>query len=169
LAQAKREYSLYKTLFIIPISTRMFSHRRIGVLFFQQRKVTGTLQRVTALKGRKSFFLAQRAFSTDELDNRRKKLIYRAGVLGWLELDVLVGNFAARHVPTMTEAQCDSFNHILTKESPDLFKYLSGQKPLPEELQDNEVMRMMVEYVAKDKSAPYQDKFADIYNAKVAQ
>jgi len=134
----------------------MFSLRRVGVQLFQHHRRAGN-----------SFFPpAYRAFSAAELDNRRKKLIYRSGMRGWLELDVLVGNFAARHVPTMTEAQCDLFNEILTMEAPDLYKWLSGQKPVPEELQSNEVLQMMLDYVAKDKSAPYQEKFADMHSER---
>jgi len=99
----------------------------------------------------------------EPIDVRRKQLIYRAGMRGWLELDVLCGNFAKSYAPKMDAEELELFNEILTMEAPDLFKWLSGQLPLPENLKDHKVMNQMIEYVAADKSAPYQDKFDGMY------
>jgi len=99
----------------------------------------------------------------EPIDVRRKQLIYRAGMRGWLELDVLCGNFAKSYAPKMDAEELELFNEILTMEAPDLFKWLSGQLPLPENLKDHKVMKQMIEYVAADKSAPYQDKFDGMY------
>lgn len=99
----------------------------------------------------------------EPIDVRRKQLIYRAGMRGWLELDVLCGNFAKSYAPKMDAEELELFDEILTMEAPDLFKWLSGQLPLPDDLKDHRVMNQIIAYVAADKSAPYQDKFEGMY------
>eukprot|EP00397_Hematodinium_sp_SG-2012_P032690 GEMP01034829.1.p1 GENE.GEMP01034829.1~~GEMP01034829.1.p1 ORF type:complete len:115 (-),score=28.68 GEMP01034829.1:1580-1924(-) len=99
-----------------------------------------------------------RRLCTAELDTQRKRLIFRSKQRGWLELDVLLGNFAARNVGSMTEAQMEGYQEVLDMEAPDLFKWLSGQKPFPLELQDHEVLNMMKDYIMHDSSASKQDK-----------
>jgi len=98
-----------------------------------------------------------------QIDVRRKQLIYRAGMRGWLELDVLVGNYARKHCMDMDAEQLEEFNQILTMEIPDLFKWMTGQKPLPEEWKNHKTMLHMMEYVNQDKSASFQSKFDDLY------
>lgn len=73
---------------------------------------------------------------------------------GWLELDVLVGNFAVRHIDSFTADQLDLLEEVLELENPDLYKWLSGQTPVPEELlAENEVMSMLLHYVHNEHPA----------------
>lgn len=87
------------------------------------------------------------AISSEILEGPRKVMLYRARQRGWLELDVILGTFADKHLATMTEAEVDMFGDILSRENPDLFKYLSGQTPPSADLKDNSVFQKILSHV----------------------
>ncbi|CAD7955771.1 unnamed protein product [Amoebophrya sp. A120] len=80
-------------------------------------------------------------------DARRKGLSWRAKQRGWLELDWLLGTFAQKHLANLTEEECVLFEEILEVDNPDLFHWLSAQKPAPEKMLENSVYLMLAEYV----------------------
>eukprot|EP00658_Telonema_sp_P-2_P050154 TRINITY_DN38200_c0_g1_i1.p2 TRINITY_DN38200_c0_g1~~TRINITY_DN38200_c0_g1_i1.p2 ORF type:complete len:140 (-),score=57.39 TRINITY_DN38200_c0_g1_i1:15-434(-) len=65
-------------------------------------------------------------------DGMRRKLIYRAKQRGWLEMDLILGDWAATNLVDMEEFQLRQFEEILDMENPDLFKWLTGQEAVPE-------------------------------------
>lgn len=74
----------------------------------------------------------------DSLARARNKLAYRAKQRGFLELDLLVGLWAERALPTMTtHRQLDDAALLLDAENPDLFKWLTGQEDPPESMRRN--------------------------------
>mmetsp|Transcript_72863 Transcript_72863/g.115334 ORF Transcript_72863/g.115334 Transcript_72863/m.115334 type:complete len:161 (-) Transcript_72863:120-602(-) len=86
-----------------------------------------------------------------ELEKRRKRLLWRAKSRGWLELDVLMGTFTEAHAWKFGHDKLDLLEEVLELENPDLFKWFTGQVPVPEEITSNEVMAMMVEYVKQER------------------
>merc|ERR1712046_237964 len=70
----------------------------------------------------------------DPNDAIRRKLIYRSKQRGWLEMDLILGDWASKHLLTMNETELKQFEIILDLENPDLFKWLTGQTKVPDEL-----------------------------------
>ena len=75
-----------------------------------------------------------------------KRLMYHARQRGWLELDLIVGNWAEANRQALVDDDSlrADFEALLGVENPDLFKYLTGQLQPPEEegaLQRNAVYR----------------------------
>ena len=62
---------------------------------------------------------------------RHRRLIYRSKQRGWLELDLLLGEFALFQLPGYDDSQLDLWEEILDVENPDLYKYLTLQLPSP--------------------------------------
>ena len=64
-----------------------------------------------------------------------RRLMYHAKQRGWLELDLIVGNWAEanRHALVADPALMADFEALLAVENPDLYKYLTGQLEPPEE------------------------------------
>lgn len=76
---------------------------------------------------------------------RAKRLIYRAKQRGWLEVDVLLGTWAHKNVPTLTPLQLDEFESLVNTDTIDIYNILTLRSPIPEEL-DNETVRGIVEW-----------------------
>jgi succinate dehydrogenase flavin-adding protein (antitoxin of CptAB toxin-antitoxin module) len=79
------------------------------------------------------------------LTQRINRLLYRARQRGWLELDLLVGLWAERCVPSLSEAQLDDFEALLNQENPELYKWLTGQIEPPESMQSNAAFQVSFE------------------------
>jgi antitoxin CptB len=69
-----------------------------------------------------------------QLENRRKRLIYRSEHTGTQETDLILGQFARAHVPTFTPEELDAFERLLDESEPDLWLWLTGRGEPPPEL-----------------------------------
>lgn len=69
--------------------------------------------------------------SQDNIDNRRKRLIFRSWHRGTREMDLIMGSFAEAHVPGMDGAALDLYEELLHTPDPDMYDWISGQKPVP--------------------------------------
>ena len=73
----------------------------------------------------------------------------RAKQRGWLEVDILLGTWAHRHVPSLSSSHLDLFEDLVNMDSIDLYNILTLRQPMPEDM-DNEVTRGIVEWVEKN-------------------
>jgi antitoxin CptB len=71
--------------------------------------------------------------SSDGLDNRRKRLLFRCWHRGTREMDLLLGRFADAEIATLTDAELDELERLLEIPDPDLYAAVTGDKPLPDE------------------------------------
>lgn len=69
----------------------------------------------------------------DRLTSRQRRAIYRSKQRGLLELDILLGQWAVRHVPPMTsEDELGKLELLLDQDSPHLLSWvLNKSKPPP--------------------------------------
>ncbi len=65
------------------------------------------------------------------LDNRRRRLIYRAQHRGTRENDLLLGGFARAEIAAMTPAELTELEAVLDLPDPDLADWLTGRRPIP--------------------------------------
>lgn len=70
----------------------------------------------------------------NDLDKKRKQLIFRAGHRGTKEMDLLLGSFANAHVPTLSEEEILQFEELLTLSDPDLYNWITGKEETPANL-----------------------------------
>ncbi len=73
---------------------------------------------------------------------RLKRLLYRSRYTGTKETDTLLGRFAERYLAELSAAQLDLYEGLIENSDPDLYMWISGQRPVPVEW-DNEVMAML--------------------------
>lgn len=68
---------------------------------------------------------------------RQRRVIYRCKQRGWLELDILMGQWAIRHVPLMRDGdrQLVEIECLLDAETPDVLNWVLGHADPPEVLQ----------------------------------
>jgi len=72
--------------------------------------------------------------SSDGLDDRRKRLLFRCWHRGTREMDLLLGRFADAEIETLTDAELAELERLLEIPDPDLYAAVTGDKPLPAEL-----------------------------------
>lgn len=75
------------------------------------------------------------------------RVLYRSRQRGFLELDLLIGMWAEREVPTMATDLVQEFEVVLDQENPDMFKWITQQEQAPPELQANRAFQALQAHV----------------------
>ena len=73
---------------------------------------------------------------------RIKKLIYRSSYTGMKETDLLLGQFAARYLPELSDNELDMFEALLEAGDPKILAWVQGDEQVPPQFQ-NSVMNMI--------------------------
>ena len=66
---------------------------------------------------------------------RVKRLIYRSSYTGMKETDLLLGQFAARHLPGLSDNELDMFEVLLDAGDPKILAWVQGDEEVPEAFQ----------------------------------
>lgn len=69
------------------------------------------------------------------MDDRRKKLRFRAWRRGFRELDLILGPFADTQIDSLDEAALDAFEALLHANDQDVYAWITGEAPAPAEFQ----------------------------------
>lgn len=69
--------------------------------------------------------------SSDGLDPRRRKLLFRSWHRGTREADLIMGRFADAHLANLTDAELDQFEHLLDALETDLLSWMTGLSEVP--------------------------------------
>lgn len=67
----------------------------------------------------------------DDLDMRRRRLLWRAAHRGLREMDLVLGGFAARHVREMRAVELDELDAIIATPDQDLLDWILGRSAVP--------------------------------------
>ncbi|GJL84455.1 MAG: hypothetical protein DHS20C02_02300 [Micavibrio sp.] len=68
---------------------------------------------------------------SENIENRRKRLIFRSGHRGTKEMDLIMGSFAAQYVPGFSEGDLALYEDILQFPDPDLYNWITGKEDAP--------------------------------------
>jgi len=71
--------------------------------------------------------------SSDGLDARRRRLLFRSWHRGIREMDLILGRFADRHLPDLSDAQLDEYERLIELPDPLLYSWISGEAEAPAE------------------------------------
>lgn len=66
-----------------------------------------------------------------DIEDRRKKLLFRAQRRGFKEVDLIFGTFAAAELPAMSVSDMDAFEALLDAPDQEVYAWLTGFQPLP--------------------------------------
>ena len=67
------------------------------------------------------------------MDDRRKKLTFRAWRRGFREIDLILGGFADRRLSDLNETGLDAFERLLDAQDQDVYDWITEQAPAPAE------------------------------------
>jgi antitoxin CptB len=68
--------------------------------------------------------------SSDGLDDRRKRLLFRCWRRGTREMDLILGRFADSAIATLSDDELAELEALLETPDPDLYAALTGDRPL---------------------------------------
>jgi antitoxin CptB len=71
--------------------------------------------------------------SSDGLDDRRKRLLFRCWHRGTREMDLILGRFADAEISGLTDDELSRLEHLIEVPDPDLYAALTGNAPLAPE------------------------------------
>jgi len=69
--------------------------------------------------------------SSEGLDGRRKRVLFRCWHRGTKELDLIIGRFADAHLIDLTDADLDQLERILDVPDPELYAAFMGEAATP--------------------------------------
>lgn len=79
------------------------------------------------------------------LDDRRKRILYRANHRGMKEADVMLGGFVTENIASLTDEQLDRLESLLDELDVDIMDWVMGKKPVPA-AHDTDVYAMVLSH-----------------------
>lgn len=71
------------------------------------------------------------ARSSEGLDTRRRKLLFRSWHRGIREMDLILGGFADAAIGSLNDAELHQYENLLEVQDADLLSWVTGQNPVP--------------------------------------
>lgn len=81
----------------------------------------------------------------NDLENRRKRLLYQSVYRGNKENDIILGRFARAHLGTFSAAELDQYEKLLEAGDNDIFDWVSGRAEVPPD-RDSSVLRKLMRF-----------------------
>ena len=82
---------------------------------------------------------------SDSTEIRVRRLVYQASYTGMKETDLLLGQFAKKYLPNLTDEQLDMFEALLEAGDPSIFAWVRGDEQVPAEF-DSPVLDMIKDF-----------------------
>jgi antitoxin CptB len=89
--------------------------------------------------------------SSAGLDERRRRLLFRAWRRGVREMDLIVGRFADASIDTFNDAELDQFERLIEIPNAELYAWIVGNAAIPAP-QDTAVLRRLIAFHIGDRS-----------------
>jgi antitoxin CptB len=80
--------------------------------------------------------------SSEGLDLRRRKLLFRSWHRGMREMDLIMGGFADARIASLDEKELDEFERLIEVPDPDLLAWIIGDAATPPDF-DSALLREM--------------------------
>ena len=71
--------------------------------------------------------------SSDGLDPRRRKLLFRSWHRGMREMDLVMGRFADAEIGRLSEAELDEYERLIALPDGELLAWITGEQEIPPE------------------------------------
>ena len=68
--------------------------------------------------------------SSEGLDPRRRRLLFRSWHRGIREMDIVYGRFADAQIAALSDAELDAYERLLDLPDQQVFEWISGAQPL---------------------------------------
>jgi antitoxin CptB len=80
--------------------------------------------------------------SSERLDARRRRLLFRSWHRGIREMDLIMGRFADAWIERLSERELDQYERLIEIPDPELYAWIAGQDVVPAEY-DGELLQRL--------------------------
>ena len=112
-----------------------FISLQLGRITLNERPVKAASWRRKRLLKREGIAMTGLVRTSADLDDRRRRILYRCWHRGIREMDLVLGQFAEENISFLTSEQLDELELIMAEEDQDLVRMVTGADPVPERLQ----------------------------------
>ena len=95
--------------------------------------------------------------SSEGLDERRRKVLFRAWRRGVREMDLIVGRFADAHITVLDTAALDDFERLLEAPNAELYAWVVGSEQAPAGY-DTAVLEKLRAFHMRSSAMPVEEK-----------
>ncbi|OPB31672.1 succinate dehydrogenase assembly factor 2 [Bartonella sp. AR 15-3] len=88
------------------------------------------------------------AINENQLDSRRRRLIFRAWHRGIREIDLIFGQYVDAHINKMSDQTVSKLEYIMSFEDRDLLTWITGEVSVPSEV-DSPLFRDIINYCSR--------------------
>lgn len=95
----------------------------------------------------------------EDLKTKRARLLYQSRKRGILETDLLLSNFAKKHLESLTMEQLEEYDKLLDEQDWDIYYWATrnyDMKPCPEKWEKSEIMAKLREIVENRERTVYR-------------
>ena len=71
--------------------------------------------------------------SSEGLDERRRRLLFRSWHRGTREMDLIMGRFADANIGALPDAELGDFERLTDVPEPELYAWITGERPVAPE------------------------------------
>jgi antitoxin CptB len=103
--------------------------------------------------------------SSQGLDERRRKLLFRAWRRGVRETDLIIGRFADAHIDTFDDKELGDFERLIEVPNSDLYAWVVGDEKAPPE-HDTPVLRQLVRFHSRSGAKTSEARQSETGGAK---
>ena len=104
-----------------------------------KRVKAATIRQKEILKGS---FMSGSILSSAALDERRRRILFRAWRRGVREMDIVMGRFADAHLEAMSERELAEFERLLDVPDPQALAWIMGEEATPPEFDTPLIARL---------------------------
>lgn len=83
--------------------------------------------------------------SSDGLDDRRRRLLFRSWHRGTRELDLIMGRFADMWIARLDDREIDEYERLVAVPDPEIYAWVTGTTEVPD-LYDTTVLRRLRDF-----------------------
>ena len=98
--------------------------------------------------------------SSEGLDVRRRKVLFRAWRRGVREMDLIVGRFADAYIDQFDDATLDDFERLIEAPNADLYGWVVGAESAPPDY-DTNVLRQLIAFHTRARKSRDRDVKAE--------
>lgn len=82
----------------------------------------------------------------ENIENKRRRLIFRSDHRGTKEMDLILGSFARANVPAFTESELVEYDELLCNNDPDLYNWITKKEEPPKEITSMSAFTKLLEH-----------------------